>query len=96
MKQMVNITAPVVRRAKFGTFVGYFFRIGLGDDRIFFAANRGCGDPAIPFPVLEDGSISTTAVLTNMPEGFGYSIVEIVKDEDLGITERRWVDILPE
>lgn len=60
-------------------------------DRIYFLAAHG--RETIPYPVLEDGSISRYADLDALKAPF--IVVQLVHPEALGIAELHWTDAKP-
>lgn len=78
MKQMVNREAPVLEHVRYGTIENGFMRDEQG--RIFFLTTHG--HDTLHFPVLEDGSISSTRWGVRFPT----EIVTLIHPRDLGIT----------
>jgi len=89
VEQMTAPEAPVLARLPYKNIEFGFMRHESG--RIFFLGTKGSW--TVPFPVLEDGTVSREAALEHFPawpEGFDKE-VELIHPRDLGINEIRWV-----
>ena len=88
MKQMVNVSAPVLARMAWGELTGGFFRRDCDKGAILFAVQYG--DMIFAFPVFKDGTISTTSAGRYQEEPYLGEMVDVIHPKDLGITEIKW------
>ena len=80
--QMRNRTAPTVQTTTTeGVVAGSFFRVCGGDGGVFFMGPWG-SEYTAPYPVMENGTVSI-----HMEDIHYTTPVEVVKQEDLGISE---------
>ena|SRR3989338_9229583 len=94
MKQMVAPEAPVKEECCFGGLQQGFFRLTLGDRKIFFGSDKSdFRGPTYHFPVLEDGSVSRCGGKQFIGSREGICLIA---SECLGIKELKFTNEWPD